>query len=309
MINTNYNINNCRDNFFREDKCVPVGYAHISRHSFEVNMIVYKITNRNNGKIYIGRTTLNLKKRKQRIAIESKRSDYGLIYNAISQDGMQNFDWEVLKYCKTRKDLNRCQGLYIKHYKTTDIKFGYNCTTGGVTPHLVERTRKKIGDTRNRRNIGKGKNHPTYGTHQSKETKAKCRLKMKGRTIPTSVKEKISENSARPMLGKHHSQEVRDKISKSNMGKKQTTETKKKISKAVSGKKNPMYGVHIIGKDHHNWGKFGKDNPTYGQKRSKAVKKKMSKAHKGKVFSKETRKRMSVANKKWRAEKRKQGEM
>jgi len=81
---------------------------------------------------------------------------------------------------------------------------------------------------------------------------------------------------------KHRSLATRKKLSEANKGKKRSEETRKLMSENHddrSGEKNPMFGVHICGKNHHFYGKHhsettkklmsdnnkGKNNPMYGR--------------------------------------------
>ena len=61
-------------------------------------------------------------------------------------------------------------------------------------------------------------------------------------------------------------------------------ETRKKMSETHKGENHPMYGVR------------GEDNPLYGKHRPQEVKDKISKAHKGKILSDETKKKISENN-------------
>ena len=66
--------------------------------------------------------------------------------------------------------------------------------------------------------------------------------RFKNKKLSEETKKKISEASKgekHPMYGKHHTEETRQKISKSNKGRKRSEETKNKISEARKGKKNP----------------------------------------------------------------------
>ena len=62
----------------------------------------------------------------------------------------------------------------------------------------------------------------------SDETRVKLSKSLKGRQFNEEWKIKLSENNARYMLGKHHSEETKEKISKMNTGK-------------YDGENNPMY--------------------------------------------------------------------
>ena len=66
------------------------------------------------------------------------------------------------------------------------------------------------------------------------------------------------------MYSKHHTEESKEKMSKSHKGKILTDEHKEKLSKANSGEHNPMYGVRLYGEDNPNYGNHklaGENNP------------------------------------------------
>ena len=130
--------------------------------------------------------------------------------------------------------------------------------------------------------------------------------------------------------GKHHTPEIRKKLSLSHKGNTHTEESKKKISLSKIGKNNPMYGKPVstehrskisaalkgekngmYGRKHTEETKkkisanrssiSGKNNPMYGKKHSDESKKKMSAAKKGKKkppFTEEHRRNLSLAWKK-----------
>jgi hypothetical protein len=50
---------------------------------------------------------------------------------AIVEYGIENFNWEVLESCKSKKELNELEKYYINKYNTHDHRFGYNGTPGG----------------------------------------------------------------------------------------------------------------------------------------------------------------------------------
>ena len=92
-----------------------------------------------------------------------------------------------------------------------------------------------------------------------------------GEENPTIKNRKHGKNKCgknNPFYAKHHTQETRDRISKSHKGK-------------HAGKKNPMYGM------------TGEKNPNYGKPRSQETKDKISKAQKGKTLSQETKNKIS----------------
>jgi len=76
------------------------------------------------------------------------------------------------------------------------------------------------------------------------------------------LKKRHKEGSiVHPMLGKTHSKETREKISKSRTGKITSEETKEKLRLIFSGSGNPFYGKH-----HKESSKrYGKQNSRYGK--------------------------------------------
>jgi predicted GIY-YIG superfamily endonuclease len=95
-------------------------------------MLIYKVTNNINGKIYIGMTTLSLS---ERMKEHSKKFRLGVrrqaFYSALHKYGWDNFTWEAIEEVSIREDLIEMEKLYIEHYKSTKKSHGYNETSGG----------------------------------------------------------------------------------------------------------------------------------------------------------------------------------
>lgn len=69
---------------------------------------IYKITNINNGKAYVGKTTEFL----SRFRTHAKRGCgleriAGQIYDAMFKEGLENFTWEVIENCPKEKQTER----------------------------------------------------------------------------------------------------------------------------------------------------------------------------------------------------------
>lgn len=78
------------------------------------------------------------------------------------------------------------------------------------------------------------------------------------------VRDKMSKNNPKYLLGKHLSKETREKISNSLKGRNttiMTEEIKQKISKTLTGRKLPMEVRNKIKKSKENINQFGKYNP------------------------------------------------
>lgn len=84
---------------------------------------IYKITNKLDGKIYIGQAT-NLERRIN----EHKQQRTQTIDNYINVLGVDNFDFEILEEC-SKEELDAKERDYIKKYNSQDN--GYNIQHGG----------------------------------------------------------------------------------------------------------------------------------------------------------------------------------
>ena len=172
-------------------------------------MIIYKIENKINGKIYIGQTRRALE---ERMKEHQKKSSivYGNSYidNAIQKYGIENFKIDVVEKCNTSDELNEREIFWIKFFNCK-VPNGYNLTDGGegCTGHIVTaETRKKLSESH------KGK----CGRICSEETKLKISSANKGHSV---------------------SEEARAMMSAAHKGKKLSEETKAKMSAAKKNKR------------------------------------------------------------------------
>lgn len=109
-------------------------------------MIIYKITNKVNGKIYIGQTTRSLEKRKQD---HIQRAIHGVnthLYCAMRKYGIENFVFEEIDQADNEEDLNYLESYYILKYDS--VRTGYNMSYGGDNNVMFsEAVRKKHART------------------------------------------------------------------------------------------------------------------------------------------------------------------
>lgn len=96
-------------------------------------MVIYKITNQINKKIYIGLTTNSVEERFRQHKMFAKTSNRRL-YQAMRKYGVENFTIEIIdKSATTIEQLGNLERKYIYKYKSQDPNIGYNITAGGQT--------------------------------------------------------------------------------------------------------------------------------------------------------------------------------
>jgi group I intron endonuclease len=91
---------------------------------------IYKITNKLNGKMYIGKTTCNVQKRWKEHLHDYKKSRYEKrpLYDAMLKYGPENFYIEKVEECPLEK-LSERETYWIEFFGS--FKRGYNATKGG----------------------------------------------------------------------------------------------------------------------------------------------------------------------------------
>lgn len=106
---------------------------------------VYSHTNKINGKIYIGLTSM---KPEERWA-NGKHYHKGTHFrNAIDKYGWDNFEHEIIEDNLTKKEAANSEIYYISLYNSTDRRYGYNMSSGGENGGghpQSEEARRKIG--------------------------------------------------------------------------------------------------------------------------------------------------------------------
>lgn len=92
-------------------------------------MLIYKITNKVNGKVYIGQTTKTLEHRKEGHLQAARNGLNRHLYNAIRKYGEDNFVFEKICTASSRSELNYLEAKYILEYDS--VRNGYNMGYGG----------------------------------------------------------------------------------------------------------------------------------------------------------------------------------
>lgn len=91
---------------------------------------IYKITNKVNGKIYIGKTLGSIEKRWKEHCNDylKQRKEKRPLYSAMKKYGVENFYIEVVEEC-SEEVLAEREIYWIERYGS--FKYGYNATIGG----------------------------------------------------------------------------------------------------------------------------------------------------------------------------------
>ena len=85
---------------------------------------IYKVTNKINGKVYIGQSVDIGRRWRQHMTAK----DDIYFHKAIQKYGIENFEWEVIEKCK-KSELDERESYWIEYYDS--FNKGYNCTKGG----------------------------------------------------------------------------------------------------------------------------------------------------------------------------------
>jgi group I intron endonuclease len=162
---------------------------------------VYKITNKVNGKVYLGQTNDHVQRWAQHRSAALNEPTQ-VVARAMKKYGIDSFTFEVVGSCRTLKEVNDFEPQFIEQYNSCDPKFGYNVEKGGGGMPRSPETCKKMSE-----GIRK-----YYETHNSKR---------KGQKLTEEHKKNVSIGSmgkAGTNIGKEFSEEWKNKISQSQLG-------------------------------------------------------------------------------------------
>ena len=139
-------------------------------------MVIYKIENLQNGKVYIGQTVRDLQVR----IGEHIRKDTTIMGKAFKKYGIEQFSISEIDEAKTIEELNEKEKYWIDYYKCV-TPTGYNQCIGGENTlgySHSEKSKKKMNASKSKLFTGDG--NPFYGKQHSDESKAKMSEKRKG---------------------------------------------------------------------------------------------------------------------------------
>ena len=194
---------------------------------------IYKTTNLLSGRYYIGMHSSDS-------LTDGYLGSGTYLRRAINKHGKENFEREILEFCKTREELKSRESEIVNLNEVANIEC-MNLRVGGCgvdyTTIPSEETCEKISKALigNRNGSGnKGKTH-------SEETRRKIGEASRGRTHSDETRKKLRDINT----GKTHSDETRKKLSESHIGyvmpesqKQKLSESHKKLIRSESHKKS-----------------------------------------------------------------------
>lgn len=156
-------------------------------------LIVYKVVNLINNKIYIGKTVNKFSKRKSQHKYSAfKANSNTYFHKAIRKHGWDNFEWEIIDKANDNDELCEKEIYWINFYNSTNNNLGYNLTGGG---------------------------EGVVGFTFSDESIERMRVAQLGKKRTKEHRKSISEG----LIGREVSEETRDKISEAQRGKPRKT--------------------------------------------------------------------------------------
>lgn len=150
-------------------------------------MIIYKIENKINGKIYIGQTKNSLN---NRVANHFKNESF--IGNALRKYGIQSFDVSIIDECSSKEILNEKEQYWIRFYNC-GAPLGYNLLPGGSYSIGFSGRQHSEESLRKMRELQSGENNGMYGRKHSEETRRKIGEAEKGFKHSDETKKKMSK--------------------------------------------------------------------------------------------------------------------
>jgi len=157
-------------------------------------MIVYRVTNQRNGKVYIGKTAKTIHIRWDEHQSQALHGGSYYFHRAIRKYGPDAFKVEILYTAKTVGELNAMETFFIVLHQSFESENGYNQTMGGeggamnataLAKMVASKLGKKLSPEHCRKiSLGnKGKDH-------SRASRASQAKKMRGRKVSLEAREK-----------------------------------------------------------------------------------------------------------------------
>lgn len=196
-------------------------------------MVVYKITNLVNKKVYIGQTIQSIKDRLNHHFRANKATP---LYRAHLKYGRESFSIEVIDTALTIDELNEKEIYWIEFYKSTEYDIGYNLMSGGGNKgRHSEESKKKMSETHKANMTDERKQLISERTKEGMTEEVRKRLS----EIKAGIKQspELIEKRAAARIGYKWTEESKRKSSETQKGRKKSPEQIEKVRKALLGRK------------------------------------------------------------------------
>lgn len=194
---------------------------------------IYKISNLQNGKVYIGQS-VDINARWSNHRSELKRNKHGNLFlqRSWNKYGEQSFEFSIIER-DSQENLNERETYWCNFFKETLGKDKvYNLGHTGIKSTMSENQRHLISNSKKEFY----KNHPEALKQMSVERSGKMNP-MYG-----------VSGAKHPRFGKTHTEEVRKIMSEKAKGRKMSVQSSIKKREKMLGEKNPMYEKNILKK-------------------------------------------------------------
>lgn len=178
--------------------------------------VIYRVSNKLNGKYYIGQTTRKVGERWSLHKSEARNRPKAHFHKAIRKHGERVFVVDVLDRAETLEELNALEEGWIKHLCAMDPMYGYNHLAGGENYTRSPATLAKMSAAGRRKVI-------------SARTRALISLASKGRPHTKEHASKIAAS----LRGRSPSLKCRLAVANANRNRTLSVETRAKLSLAA----------------------------------------------------------------------------
>lgn len=204
---------------------------------------IYITTNMINGMKYLGQKSFD-DNNKWRNYLGSGKA----LKNAIRKYGKQNFDRNIICFCYSPEELNEAEYALSVFLNVVEDRNWYNLCYGGEVPIgyvATDESRRKMSEAQKarwtdelRQELGEkmsGEGNPFYGKHHSDDVRLKLSEQHTGMKVSDEVKKKLSDINK---------ERFKDENERAKCGRPHTDKWKQEQSERMSGENHPMYGKH-----------------------------------------------------------------
>jgi len=167
-------------------------------------MKIYKIVNKNNGKIYIGKTNKTIEERFSAHLKNAKNKVNRYLYDSMNHHGFDLFEVYLVEECKTEEELSSREKYWIENLNSM-YPNGYNMTAGGDGGNTLrswsDEERKLLYQRQG--NKRRGKRPPEFSQVMSEASKKREAEKSEEK------KKEVSDKISKALKEKYSSGEIK----------------------------------------------------------------------------------------------------